>query len=108
MVVMENNIKQECVDTNPYEWKTDSLFDTLPSVIHYNDNIYYLKITKGDNVNIEYVNPHNGVLLNTRRRDKTLNGALHKMLELLIQNDLIETPSDNILIDLIKTSLNKD
>ena len=105
---MENNIKQECADTNPYEWKTDSLFDTLPSVIYHDGNTYYLKITKGDNVNIEYVNPHNGVLLNTRRRDKTLNGALYKMLELLIENNLIENTSDNILIDMIKTSLNKN
>ena len=92
---MENNTKQECSDINPYEWSTDSLFDTLPSVIYHDGNTYYLKITKGDNVNIEYVNPHNGVLLNTRRRDKTLNGALHKILELLIENDLIEVKSDN-------------
>lgn len=102
--------QQSVEDRNKYG--TDALFNALPSFINIKGDLYHFGLSKGINgIKCWYkMNDIDGgkYLADTSRGGKTLNAALHSMLNWLIEFDYYDVKSDNILADMIRSSFTTD
>lgn len=91
---------------------TDELFKALPSMINMNGNFYHFKLIKGaKRIIVRYqtnVDEGSRCLGSTSRSGDTLKDALKSMVGWLIEFKYYEKESDNILLDMIHNSLNRE
>ncbi len=83
----------------------EELFNELPNIINIDGTLYHFHLIKGNNrILVMYRTDEDNYLHSTCRGGKTLKLALKGMLDWLIEHELHNVKSENILIDMIKIS----